>query len=280
MARKLVGDPADFRLIVAFLRTLRKWSQEELSKLSGVDRSLISDYEQGRTAPTRQSLERLTAAVGLSQHWIDKLLPLFRSARLSLEGDGLAGDPEEGEASGGLGSGLDQALLDAVMPALAQGLMELEALVSQSGEEALPKAEDRGIAAELWATLETLPPGRRRLAVERESKYWTWSLAERLCAESERAAADRAAELAGLALRVAELSPGPQAWRWRLEGYAWAFVANARKNKGDLPGAEEAFLSSDRLWEAGAPADPDLLDDARRLDLKASLGLRAGQQLT
>ena len=143
MARKLVGDPADFRLIVVFLRSLRKWSQEDLAKLSGVDRSLISDYEQGHTAPTRQSWERLAAAVGLPAHWIDRLLPVFRSARLAVEGDGLAGDPEEGEAFGGLGSGLEEAILDAVMPALAQGLMELEALMRQSDEETLPTAEDR-----------------------------------------------------------------------------------------------------------------------------------------
>jgi len=136
--KKLFGDPADFRLIVAFLRSLRKWSQEELAKFSGVDRSLISDYEQGHTAPTRQSLERLTTAVGLPDHWIAKLLPVFRSARLAVEGDGLAGDPEEGEALGGLGSGLEEAIVDAVMPALAQGLMELEALMRQADEETLP----------------------------------------------------------------------------------------------------------------------------------------------
>jgi transcriptional regulator with XRE-family HTH domain len=273
MARNL-GDPADFRLVVAFLRSLRKWSQEELSRVSGVDRALISDYELGKKIPTRKTLQRLASAVGLPYRWIEKLLPLFRSVRLTLEGDGLAGDPEEGDASEGVGSGLDQAFVDAVMPALTQDLMELAALVGQSSEEALPKAEDRVMAAELWATLETLPPERWRLAVERERKYWTWSLAERLCAESETAATDqaaRAAELAGLALRVAELSPGTEAWRWRLQGYAYAFVANARRVKGDLPGAEEAFLSSDRLWEAGAPADPGLLDGARRLELKSSL---------
>jgi tetratricopeptide (TPR) repeat protein len=72
-------------------------------------------------------------------------------------------------------------------------------------------------------------------------------------------------------LRVAELAPGGEAWRSRLQGYAWAFVGNARRVQGDLPGAEEAFVHSDRLWEAGAGGDPGVLDGSRVLDLKASL---------
>jgi tetratricopeptide (TPR) repeat protein len=48
-------------------------------------------------------------------------------------------------------------------------------------------------------------------------------------------------------------------------------MGNARRVHGDLPGAEEAFLRSDELWEAGASADPGLLDASRLLDLKASL---------
>ena len=120
-----------------------------------------------------------------------------------------------------------------------------------------------------------MPPRQRRQAVEEEERYWTWGLAERLCFESERAAAHRAdgaLDLAGLALRIAELAPGgSEAWRSRLQGYAWAFVANARRVKGDLPGAEEAFQRSDRLWEAGAEGDPGVLDASRVLDLKASL---------
>jgi tetratricopeptide (TPR) repeat protein len=119
-----------------------------------------------------------------------------------------------------------------------------------------------------------MPPRQRWQEVEAEKKYWTWALAERLCAESVRAAAHRAdgaLDLASLALRVAELALGSEAWCSRLQGYVWAFVGNARRVKGDLPGAEEAFVRSDRLWEAGAGADPGVLDGSRVLDLKASL---------
>jgi len=77
--------------------------------------------------------------------------------------------------------------------------------------------------------------------------------------------------LSRLGLRAAELSPGSEPWRSRLLGWVWAFVANTRRVQGDLPGAEEGFLRSDNLLEAGAAAGPSPLDATRPLDLKASL---------
>jgi transcriptional regulator with XRE-family HTH domain len=257
-ARQTVGDPADLRLVVTFLRSLRRWTQEELSRASG------------DKVPTRKTLQRLAAGAGLPYRFVEILLPIFRAARLTTEGTG-GRPPETGDASEDLAAGLDQAILDTVLPRLAPRLMELEALVHDEG---VPKAGDRPAAAKLWEALEKLPAGRRRLVIETEPKYWTWALAERLCEESERAAAhqaDAAAKLARLALRAAELVPGNDAWRSSLLGWVWAFVANARRVQGDLPGAEEGFLRSDRLWEAGASADRSLLDATRPLDLKATL---------
>jgi transcriptional regulator with XRE-family HTH domain len=83
MARQ--GDPADLRLIVMFLRSLRRWTQEELSQASGVDRGLISDYELGKKTPTQRTLERLAAGVGLPYGYVESMLPLFRSARRAVE---------------------------------------------------------------------------------------------------------------------------------------------------------------------------------------------------
>ena len=74
-------DPEDARLVVTFLRSLRSWTQEELSAASGVDRGLISDYEQGDKLPRPKTLQRLTAAVGLPYSFVHTLLPVFRSAR-------------------------------------------------------------------------------------------------------------------------------------------------------------------------------------------------------
>jgi len=99
-------------------------------------------------------------------------------------------------------------------------------------------------------------------------------VAERLCHESERAAAnsaDKALELARLALRVAELAPGDPLWKQRLQGYAWIFLANARRVGGDMPSAAEGFVTARELWEAGAPADPGILAAWRLPDGEASL---------
>ena len=126
MATPTVGDPADLRLVVTFLRSLRRWTQEELSRASGVDRGVISDYEMGTKSPTRKTLQRLAAAVGLPYRHVELLLPVFRASRLALEASGEQPETDAGE--GDLAAGLDQAILDAVLPRLAPHLMKLEEL--------------------------------------------------------------------------------------------------------------------------------------------------------
>ncbi|MFY9825674.1 MAG: helix-turn-helix domain-containing protein [Thermoanaerobaculia bacterium] len=277
MAR--LGDPADVRLVVIFFRSIRKWSQEQLARASGVDRGLISDYELGNKVPRRRTLERLAAAVGLPYSWVDTLLPIFREARLESErrlAVGVAATTET-EVTEQVGDGLEGVLVEAVLPRLTPFLMELETL---GAEELASADEERARAKELCETLLAIPFRRWRAAVEREPRYWTWAVAERLCAESERAAAHRANQavaLARLALRVAELVAGSESSRLHLEGYIWGFVANALRVQGDLSGADEAFLRSDCLWVARRPADPDEWLDGSRL-LKASLRRQQGRQ--
>jgi len=132
MAR--LGDPADLRLTVSFLRSLRRWSQEKLSEESGVDRGLISDYELGKKAPSRRTLERLAAAVGLPYSFVERLLPIFRAARLAVEGPQAAGSTAEDEAPHSLAEGFEQALTEAVMPIVTPYLLELEALMETEDE--------------------------------------------------------------------------------------------------------------------------------------------------
>jgi hypothetical protein len=93
-----------------------------------------------------------------------------------------------------------------------------------------------------------------------------------LCEESARAAARdarKAVDLAELALLVAGRVPGPEAWRLRLQGWASAFLGNARRAQGNLAAAEAAFARSHKLWQAGAPGDPGLLDGSRLVELEA-----------
>ena len=124
------GDPADLRLIVIFLRSLPRWTQEELSRASGVDRGLISDYELGNKAPTRKTLERLASAVRLPYPFVEALLPMFRRARLAAEGGFEANSrANPGTVPESLSAGLDQAILSAVFPQIQPHLVELEALM-------------------------------------------------------------------------------------------------------------------------------------------------------
>src|SRR5206468_7592838 len=70
--------------------------------------------------------------------------------------------------------------------------------------------EARQQARSLWEGLKGRDPEQRRLLVEKVAKLRNWALSELLCEESIKAAgdsADRALDLADLALRVAELIP-------------------------------------------------------------------------
>src|SRR5258705_522658 len=85
---------------------------------------------------------------------------------------------------------------------------------------------------------------RQNELLEQRAEYQTWAMVERLGEESEKAASDdpkHALVLANLALRCAQSKGIPSTLRHRLEGFAWAFIANARRVAGDLPAAEEAF---------------------------------------
>jgi hypothetical protein len=99
-------------------------------------------------------------------------------------------------------------------------------------------------------------------------------MCERLCEESRALAASnpgRALELAELALRVAVLVPGGEGLRSRLQGYAWAYIGNARRAAGDRSAAREAFAQARTLWMAGSPGDEGPLEERRLLELTGPL---------
>jgi transcriptional regulator with XRE-family HTH domain len=132
MARQ--GNPADLRLIVLFLRSLRRWTQEELSQASGVDRGLISDYELGKKAPTQRTLERLAAGVGLPYNYLESLLPLFRSARRAVERRLASGDPEDADVIASFVEETARAVGEEVRVKLVSYLIELEAMLEREEE--------------------------------------------------------------------------------------------------------------------------------------------------
>lgn len=248
-----MADKDDSRLAIILLRSLHGWDQKELAEAAQVAASQISVYETGGRAAPREFLEKVAAAAGFPLELLDPLLRFLRSFRVAAEGKSRA---DRVLAEGAAAEVLELARLavDTLLEPLTQE--------NDSGG-APPDAQDRELAAPLWARLERRTAAERRLLVEEGEEYRSWALCERAAAESAAMVSDdpgQALELAELALFIAERSPGEEAWRSRLQGYAWAHVSHARRAWGDLPGAEEALARARKLWEAGASGGPGLLD--------------------
>jgi transcriptional regulator with XRE-family HTH domain len=255
------GDP-DKRLAFVLLRYLRYWDQADLSREAGIAQSQISHYDQGRRTVPDAVLERTAKAVGFPVALLPFLLRAIRVFRLVTAGRWRIGRVLGGELATGL-LGLGQSIVEIVAsPSLPQ--------------ESSPRSpeEERGAALALWNGLRRRPRDYRIALVEEAEEYRTWALCERVAAASIEAAGDDPQEavwLAQLAVRIAELCPGPEAWRWRLEGYAGIHLANARRAAGNMPEARKAMALGKKLWEAGAAADPGLLNKALVLQIEANL---------
>jgi transcriptional regulator with XRE-family HTH domain len=132
---KREGDPADFGLLVGILRSIRHWTQAELATAAGVDRASISDYERGLKTPSRKTLEKIVAAVGVPFARVERLLPILRSLRLSREeavgaaGGNAAAPAPEGPAA------LAQAVAEIAAAELAAAFLEIPALAGTFREE-------------------------------------------------------------------------------------------------------------------------------------------------
>lgn len=77
----------DLSLAVRFLRALRGWTQTELARRAGWDKSRLSLMESGKHLPERADLQRLAKAVGLPFFLLEACLPLLRLLRLALGRD-------------------------------------------------------------------------------------------------------------------------------------------------------------------------------------------------
>jgi transcriptional regulator with XRE-family HTH domain len=259
--------PPPLGLTLAWLRMARGWTQQDLAAAAGARRNVICSYEtgQGRNLP-RPRLEELAAVMGYGSAEIELVLRIVRAvAPPAAEEE----PPFPAELSGA----------DLRLARLAAARFGAEA--AEAAERHLRELgrarrvrQARARAARLWRTLARCRPAERRLLVEAAAEFRSWAVCERLCEESARAAADRARRalgLARLALRAAELAAGSEVWRRRLQGFCWAFIANALRVVGRLPAAEAAFARAWRLWREGEGADPGILPEWRLLDLEASL---------
>jgi len=259
-------EPEALRLALIVLRGLRGWTQTELAAAAETAPSVLSEYESGRRKLTRKALDRMAAAVGVPESFLTALLPALRS--LVVAGEVPSSELVSPARGGVLAEGFG-GQLGALLRSTGRLLLQ-----PRESPPAIPTAEDREKARYLWARLERLSLADRRLLVEEGAELRNWALSERLCQESLQAAhGAEALELAELALRVAELVPGEDAWRWRLQGHAWAFVGKARWARGDHAGAREAFARFRLLWAAGAAADPGLLAEPELPDSLAEQSL-------
>ncbi len=250
--------PPPLSLALSILRIRQGWTQKELSEATGIPANLLSDYERGRKTLTRERLDLLLSAMGLQP------AKALREAMRFLQEEA-----REPAFSGPEGREIEEAAAESasLMAELTRSVLTLWTSRGQA-------MEARQKARTLWERLKPRDAAQRKLLVEKVADFRNWALSELLCEESIKAAgdsADRALELANLALHVAELSPGEEASRQRVQGYAWAHVGNARRVRSDLPGADEAFARYQKLWSAGAGGDSGLLEEARVLDLEASL---------
>jgi transcriptional regulator with XRE-family HTH domain len=256
--------PHPLNLALTVLRSSRGWSQKELSAASGLPGGILSDYEMGRRPLTREKLEALAKILGIDPGQLDATLLYLRSLQPVEEPPGPPLSPTRREC--------EHIERSAVLVAHLSSDVAREEMTRSLREEGILR--DRDGAEAFWQRLKLYPAEDQRFLVQNGRSLRTWALCEKLCAESARAAAadaGRALELADLALGVASQIPGPEGWRSRLQGYAWAFIGNARRVASDLPGAEKAFARAWNLWKAASPGEEGPLAEWRLLDLEASL---------
>lgn len=258
--------PPPLGLTLAWLRMARGWTQQELATAAGASRNVVCSYETGQGKNlSRERLEELVAVMGYGSAEIELALRTLRAV--------VPPEAEEPPCPAELsGADLRRARLAAARFGAEAGEVAERHLRELGRVRRVRQARAR--AARLWRTLARRRPAERRLLVEAAAEFRSWAMCERLCEESARAAADRATRalgLARLALRAAELAAGSDCWRRRLQGFCWAFVANALRVGGHLPAAEAAWARAWRLWREGEGADAGILPEWRLLELEASL---------
>jgi transcriptional regulator with XRE-family HTH domain len=259
-------DSATLGRALAILRSIRILDQAEVAQAAGVPASAVSEYESGKTLPSPRTLERILRGMNLTRTDLEAAIGLVRQVRSSPGARTSAIDA----AAERLGSTTGQ-LARSVAANLLQPTVRL-------GSETVD-------ASLLWERLRRYGKAERHAILRECPEFRSGALSRLLCKESVKAAADkleRAEDLANLALEVASLLPGDPRRQSRAQGYAWGFVGNARRVRGELSAADEAFehaaaLGKRNAGEPGSLTRPELRDAIRLLDLEASLRQAQGR---
>jgi tetratricopeptide (TPR) repeat protein len=251
-------------LTLIYLREESRWSQARLATARGLTSYRpISRYETGENQLSQQELYLLTGLLGHPREAVDALLFTYSLILTSPLKPASPVDPTPAELRR-----IDRAVIADGWSRAAD--LRDTLIVDKKRRKAAAARREAGV---LWARLKTLSRPARREVVEDAPEFQTWALAERLCDESRRAAANDAQEalhLADLALWIAGRVEGDE-FRSRLRGYSWAYKGNALRVSGHLDKAAEAFDRAWELWKAGAGVDTGLLAEWRMLSLEATL---------
>lgn len=266
-------DPADFGVALTMIRLLRGWSQVEIARASRLSVGTVSRYETGVRMPGRPMVDRIAGAAGVSARLVDSLLDWIRSARAEMEGRPASPAVQPGTAAPEVAKRDVSRSLDGLLSSFSRSFSGSSLWPAERERRPEPPTEtpeaDRGDARRLWSRLERFDADDRILLVAEGSEYQSWALCELVCDRCLEAV-DRpreALELGELAVFLSERVEGKEAWKQRLRGYASAHLGRARQAAGDPLGAAKAFAKAGRLWEAGASADPGILNEARLREL-------------
>ncbi len=263
--------PPLFAAVLRHLRhDLRGWSQQQLEQAARLPRGAVSKIERGEIQLDRARLERLASALELAPEALDRALSAFEQL------------PQEHPAADLVGLSAEEAReIERVARDVGRSVTAFVRGQLVGDLLARHVASDRDEAGVLWGRLRRRDKDLQEDFVRVRVSYQTWAVCERLCGESVSAAADdaeRALHLAKLALLSAERSVGREEHRSRREGYAWAFLGNARRVAGDLPAAETAFRNANERWNAGEASPAEPFDGSRFFDLRSSLRRQQGRE--
>jgi transcriptional regulator with XRE-family HTH domain len=254
MARTLTRGQLKARV----LRALSGLSQEEFERETQVEN--IAGIENGSRHPTPGQVARMCASAGLNPESCEMLIQEYE-AQVARDRAAEFPRPErrpspEPEMS------------------IASLIEEAEARISRAEEERRERrAVERELARGSWERAQGLSFDDVALLARASREYQSWALVELICDESlrvEPGTAERARDLAGLAVEIAGRVRGSEGWCRCVRGFALAHLAKARHAAGDPGAARETFAEAERLWESGEDSDR-ILDAGRFQGLKASL---------
>jgi transcriptional regulator with XRE-family HTH domain len=246
------------------LRALSGLSQEEFERETRVEN--IAGIENGSRHPDAGQVARMCASAGLTAESCETLIQeyeaLVANVAHAAHAARQARAPERRP-------GPEPAM------SIAGIIEEFEARISRHAEERSERrAAERELARSSWDRAKGLGFEDVALLARASKEYQSWALVELICDESalagEEGSAERARDLAGLAVEIAGRVRGSEGWCRRLRGFALAHLASARHAAGDPGAARETLAEAERLWESGEDSDR-VLDAGLFQELKASL---------